>query len=240
LRGYKWFINARGYANIAPTKDTDPEEEVWGLVYDLSPADESRLDVNEGVPYAYEKRIIPVEFWPVSPSQSSSLSSTQQNGTTTSTTDSTPDGDSTEPHARTQQPGTTVPMLIYIDYKRTTPNHRPRAEYVHRMNMGIRDALREGVPLSYIERALRPYIPADAELDAEAVGLAKRQAAGFRDESGVIPGVGLVKVQDAAGSGVVSSAEMGVEEKDGGVREEEEEELPERASEVCYLRHFGV
>ncbi|KAK4119338.1 hypothetical protein N657DRAFT_549244, partial [Parathielavia appendiculata] len=162
LCGYKWFINGRGYANIAPitTASPDSEDEVWGLVYDLSPADEARLDINEGVPFAYEKRHIPVEFWP--------------DGTGA---DGIPE----------KGKGQVVDMLVYIDFKRSQPGHRPRAEYVHRMNMGIRDALREGVPQAYVERVLRPYIPADAELDAEAVDLAKRQAAGFRDDSGVIP-----------------------------------------------------
>jgi hypothetical protein len=51
-------------------------------------------------------------------------------------------------------------MLVYIDRKRNQGGHAPRAEYVHRMNMGIRDALREGVPRGYVEGVLREYIPA--------------------------------------------------------------------------------
>ncbi|KAK4454746.1 hypothetical protein QBC34DRAFT_392512 [Podospora aff. communis PSN243] len=61
LTGYKWIINSRGYAKITETgSDTD---EVWGLIYELPPEDEARLDLNEGVPYAYEKRMIEVDFW---------------------------------------------------------------------------------------------------------------------------------------------------------------------------------
>ncbi|KAK4136875.1 hypothetical protein BT67DRAFT_374403, partial [Trichocladium antarcticum] len=62
LRGYTWFINARGYANIAPAPSPDSGDEVWGLVYDLAEQDEAQLDRNEGVPYAYVKRVVDVEF----------------------------------------------------------------------------------------------------------------------------------------------------------------------------------
>ncbi|KAG7291936.1 hypothetical protein NEMBOFW57_001964 [Staphylotrichum longicolle] len=114
LRGYKWFINARGYANIAPTTnpkkssgdgDDSTDSEVWGLIYALSPPDEAQLDLNEGVPYAYEKRIIPAEYWPVNTHPSSSSESSGATGTSTDI---------------------------------------PKAEYVHRMNMGISDALARG------------------------------------------------------------------------------------------------
>jgi hypothetical protein len=40
---------------------------------------------------------------------------------------------------------------------------------------------------------------------------------------------GLASAAGPSGSGVVATAE-----------EEEEEELPERASEVCYLKEYGV
>ncbi|KAL2134591.1 hypothetical protein VTI74DRAFT_11414 [Chaetomium olivicolor] len=195
LRGYKWFINARGYANIAPTStgdNGDGDDEVWGLVYDLSRADEARLDVNEGVPYAYEKRVVPVEFWP---SSSADLEDGVGNG------EGKPE---------------VVDMLVYIDFKRNQGGHQPRAEYVHRMNMGIKDAVREGVPQAYVDAALRKYIPPEEEADTGAILLAQRQAAGFKDESGIYP---------QTGSGVVSG---------------EEEELPERASEVCYMGKFGM
>ena len=63
LRSYRWLINERGYANVAKT-DGDPGPGVWGLVYELAPQDEAQLDANEGVPVAYEKRLLEVDFWP--------------------------------------------------------------------------------------------------------------------------------------------------------------------------------
>lgn len=51
LRNYRFQINERGYANVVPSAG----DHVEGLVYELSGDDERRLDVNEGVPWAYEK-----------------------------------------------------------------------------------------------------------------------------------------------------------------------------------------
>ncbi|KAK3996376.1 hypothetical protein QBC44DRAFT_317761 [Cladorrhinum sp. PSN332] len=165
LRGYKWFINSRGYANIAPSNKAG--DEVWGLVYNLTAADEARLDVNEGVPVAYEKRVIPVLFRPKGKSDLGGL------------------------HVeRAGAAAVSVHMLVYIDFKRNVGGYEPRAEYVHRMNMGIRDALREGVPDWYVDKVLREYIPPEDEArlagGEEVMRLAMRQAILFRDESGVI------------------------------------------------------
>ncbi|KAK4168760.1 hypothetical protein QBC43DRAFT_228465 [Cladorrhinum sp. PSN259] len=158
LRGYTWFINSRGYANIAPSKN--PDDQVWGLIYDLTPEDEAQLDKNEGVPRAYEKRVIPVLF-----------------------SDKDTKG----------EPNKAVDMLVYIDFKRNRGGHEPRAEYVHRMNMGIKDALKEGVPQEYVDKVMRQYIPDEDELgldQAEARQLALKQASMFKDESGIMtPGV---------------------------------------------------
>jgi hypothetical protein len=50
-------------------------------------------------------------------------------------------------------------MLLYIDRKRTKDD-KPREEYIYRMNMGIVDALKVGIPLSYVEIVMRKFIPA--------------------------------------------------------------------------------
>ncbi|KAF8809055.1 hypothetical protein BYT27DRAFT_7163404 [Phlegmacium glaucopus] len=54
-----------------------------------------------------------------------------------------------------------VKSLIYVDMERKTESE-PVKEYIYRMNMGIIDALKEGIPADYIEKYLRPFIP---ELD---------------------------------------------------------------------------
>ena len=49
-------------------------------------------------------------------------------------------------------------VLVYVDYKRVKEGE-PREEYIHRMNMGIGDALRVGIPDNYVHKYLRPLIP---------------------------------------------------------------------------------
>ena len=45
LSGYKWIISARGYANVVKSSNDD----VWGVIYEISMLDEEKLDVYEGV-----------------------------------------------------------------------------------------------------------------------------------------------------------------------------------------------
>ena len=58
LRGWKWFINNRGYANVVRS----PEDLTYGLVYEISPSDEASLDRSEGVPWAYTKETMEIEL----------------------------------------------------------------------------------------------------------------------------------------------------------------------------------
>jgi gamma-glutamylcyclotransferase len=51
-----------------------------------------------------------------------------------------------------------VESLVYVDVERKR-EREPVEEYIYRMNMGIRDALKEGIPAGYIEKHLRPFIP---------------------------------------------------------------------------------
>lgn len=148
LKDYKWIINSRGYANVVSNEGS----EVYGLVYQLRATDEANLDVNEGVPEAYTKELMTVDFWSAS----------------------------VTPHAPAN-PHTSKPMemLVYIDRKRVEASS-PKPEYVYRMNMGIRDALSEGMPSRYVDEVLREFIPPGQD---EAVAeLAKKQAVTFEDE----------------------------------------------------------
>lgn len=189
LNGYKWIINDRGYANVVqvssdnatdgtPTHDNNHDDGhngndgeskyadvVFGLVYSLFPEDESRLDENEGVPIAYTKELLPADFW------------RSPNGTSSPIKDieNTPPTDSG------------VKMLVYIDRIRTREDE-PRKEYVYRMNRGIEDAVKMGVPEGYVKAVMRRFIPSDGDGGEEGEGhrgRALEQARGFRDESGV-------------------------------------------------------
>jgi hypothetical protein len=56
----------------------------------------------------------------------------------------------------------TIDALVYIDTVSTSPDV-PKTEYIHRMNMALQDGLKNGVPQSYINKYIRPFIPAPAK-----------------------------------------------------------------------------
>ncbi len=151
LPGYRWMINNRGYANVVQTSNAGAE--VYGLIYTLTCDDERSLDRNEGVPFSYTKEMLSVDFWP--------------------SKDGSRPLDVIEEAEQTD-------MLVYIDRKRTEDD-RPKEEYIHRMNMGIRDGALEGIPQGYMDRQLRRFIPIDGRKEMEE--LAKRQALRFEDET---------------------------------------------------------
>ncbi|KAF2019310.1 hypothetical protein BU24DRAFT_431171 [Aaosphaeria arxii CBS 175.79] len=176
LNNYRWLINDRGYANVVEvtnssrTNEPSPYEDVvYGLVYSLEKEDERRLDLNEGVPIAYTKELLPCDVW------------------------QSEDG---KPVDVSKKPDSEEKMLVYIDRNRTTPS-TPKTEYIYRMNRGISDALKQGVPQKYVDDVMRKFIPSDDKHDddgddeerkgnREAMAqFAKQQAVRFEDESGV-------------------------------------------------------
>ncbi|KAF2164478.1 hypothetical protein M409DRAFT_25356 [Zasmidium cellare ATCC 36951] len=179
LKSYKWIIYDRGYANIVEIKDDedktiwkhDYRKEVWGLVYSLEPSDEARLDVNEGVPIAYTKEWIECEFWPTSESNDDAFASEQFPN----------ELESAKGKPDTSKEPKKVEMLVYINREGTDGDNDSKKEYIYRMNMGIKDALKEGMPNEYVKQVLREYIP--EREDEEVVEVAKRQALDFQDEN---------------------------------------------------------
>lgn len=68
-------------------------------------------------------------------------------------------------------PARTVRALVYVDRVRVSPS-APRAEYVVRMNTGIREAGAEwGLPRGYVRDVMRRYIPSDDD-DASSAAAA--------------------------------------------------------------------
>ena len=64
LRGYRWIISARGYANIV----NSPSSVVFGVVYEISDSDEQCLAQYEGVESgSYRKELLSVEVGDSSP-----------------------------------------------------------------------------------------------------------------------------------------------------------------------------
>lgn len=162
LPNYAWIINDRGYANVvsAPSSTSTSDDythTVFGLVFSLLPADEKRLDANEGVPHAYTKEYLTCDFWASS------------------------DG---KPVDVNDAPTETKKMLVYIDRKRVTED-KPKEEYVYRMNRGIEDAVKVGVPRAYVKEVMRRFIPGDADgkKRRSLEDKARRQAVEFVDEN---------------------------------------------------------
>jgi gamma-glutamylcyclotransferase len=157
LDNYRWMINDRGYANVVqiqPPSSAEPNyaNVVYGLVYSLQPSDEARLDDNEGVPVAYTKEDLPVSFWPKEKEH--------------------------EP-VDLHKPAKKQDMLVYISRKHVTDS-KPKHEYIYRMNQGINDALKEGVPKEYVQEVMRKFIP--PEHDDRLRNQAVQQAISFQDE----------------------------------------------------------
>ncbi|KAI1167106.1 hypothetical protein F5B18DRAFT_603766 [Nemania serpens] len=194
LAGWTWIINERGYANIvsnehqgsvrdsqniqspryqnpsatamnssedetAVTNDEDPLKHqppevvpgtgVYGLVYRLHPDDERQLDICEGVGYAYEREMLEVA-WVETPDPNlvQEKEEAQHGG---------------EDSSRIS--GEKFRALVYVDFLRVTPSI-PWEEYVDRMNVGIEEALGTwGLPISYVDDVMRPYIPAPCNGD---------------------------------------------------------------------------
>ena len=157
LNGYRWIINERGYANVVEVASSS-DDVVWGLVYRLQPTDEERLDIQEAVPRSYTKEYLDVDFWEKQTSK---------------------EGGSGGGEMRKEK------MLVYVDRKRTQPDE-PKKEYVYRMNMGIKDALKEGVPEKYVQEVMRKFIldveDEHSQLWESVAALARQQALSFKEE----------------------------------------------------------
>ncbi|KAL1296974.1 hypothetical protein AAFC00_004573 [Neodothiora populina] len=177
LSNYQWQINQRGYANVVEmdgrtlhgqtSSDSGPAQEqqqhdhkkhysnvTYGLLYSLLPADEAALDENEGVPFAYTKETLTVDIW-------------------------ASDDPSRRLDVGSEPPTMMGKVLVYIN-REMTRDSVPKAEYVERMNSGIRDALAVGVPEEYVEEVMRRFIP--EKVDGEGwTEVAMQQAMRFEE-----------------------------------------------------------
>lgn len=181
LKGFQWIIYQRGFANIVEVdsheegddekeeekgKEGDYRNEVWGMMYSLEENDEKLLDEREGVPVAYRKEWIECEFWTVPEAAAASASSSreeEEEEVGKNEDGSTLDEEKTKrkPADITKRPGKEK-MLVYIN-REMTDEGEIRKEYISRMNCGIKDAVKEGLPRKYVEQVLRRWIPADGE-----------------------------------------------------------------------------
>lgn len=102
---------------------------MYGFLYELSPKDEEILDGYEQVPRYYVKKTMPIE-----------LITSSGNGDSETTMQSS------------------IDALVYVDIVNTSRD-APKTEYIHRINMAIKDATQMGISQSYVDKYIRPSIP---------------------------------------------------------------------------------
>jgi len=142
LHNFRWQINQRGYANVVP----DPENIVEGLCYLLSRSDEVSLDRAEGVPISYEKIYREVEFFPATAGLVGRSVTEIVN----------PEHELVLATGR-DRAGEGVVALVYASSTYTTAS-QPKAEYVVRINRGMRDAIALGFSRGYVDTKIRPLM----------------------------------------------------------------------------------
>ncbi|KAI0108992.1 hypothetical protein GGR51DRAFT_558789 [Nemania sp. FL0031] len=163
LTGWTWIINERGYANVVPSPKTTTGAGVYGLVYRLHPSDERQLDICEGVGYAYEREMLEVAWAPTSDQKATQGSQSSAAGSSSGARPKQPKGKTgaqDDEESTLPVPGRKFEALVYVDSLRVTPSG-PKQEYVGRMNVGIKEASEDwGLPTSYVDDVMRPFIPA--------------------------------------------------------------------------------
>ncbi|KAJ9606657.1 hypothetical protein H2200_008665 [Cladophialophora chaetospira] len=181
LDSYAWIICERGYANVVALPESNAardENTVWGVLYNMHPVDEVRLDMYEGHNEArnpnpvansdpqtqqikrfeqggwdYNKHYLPVTVtkWLRDPKEygidvpgwsGAEPAQGEVNG---------------EVHVPTGSHNTTVRALVYVDEFRTTPGVIVD-EYIGRMNRGIEESVKLGLPQSWVDSVMRKYI----------------------------------------------------------------------------------
>ncbi|KAF2664125.1 hypothetical protein BT63DRAFT_101528 [Microthyrium microscopicum] len=147
LLSFQFQINERGYANVVEV--TDPDTSVYGLCYRLNSDDEAALDRYEGVPHAYKKEYLDVEFFAAAPELFDMKVMDILADREIDQIEILPVPESKESVVGTQ--------LVYISREYVQPGS-PWDEYIVRMENGIKEALRQGIPESYVEESIRPWL----------------------------------------------------------------------------------
>ncbi|KAI6782529.1 Gamma-glutamylcyclotransferase-like protein [Emericellopsis cladophorae] len=154
LTNYRWQINERGYANVLE------EDGHWvdGLVYEINPVDEAKLDINEGVSKnAYMKRSLKVHLHraPSTLYRRPVSWIVNQGGPAKIARQAKADGHKYAEH----QEHWVQDVLVYISLN-YIQDSAPKEEYVNRINLGLADAKALGMDQDYISNCIRPSIPA--------------------------------------------------------------------------------
>lgn len=152
LHGYRWQINDRGYANVVrvpyaswSSSSSSLSSSVQGLCYLINREDEAKLDRNEGVPTAYGKSMLDVELF-VGKAGIAGRDVGEVVGCSVEEVRSVP---LSLGGGNSRQRGEIIPALVYVSLNHTLDG-RAKDEYVHRMRLGLSDALDLGLSPDYV------------------------------------------------------------------------------------------
>ncbi|KIW32285.1 uncharacterized protein PV07_03843 [Cladophialophora immunda] len=190
LDSHAWIICERGYANVVALPESNAASDhntVWGVLYNMHPVDEARLDMYEGhnearnpIPeinpdpetqiikrhlqggWDYNKHYLPITVtkWLRDPTEygiSVSNSFLSSSHMVNGTA---------HEHTLASHPPTTIRALVYVDEFRTTPGKIVQ-EYIGRMNRGIDESVQLGVPHGWVNNIMRTFIPEGIYVDEE-------------------------------------------------------------------------
>jgi hypothetical protein len=170
LDGWKWIINGRGYANVveflAPPLVSDGNESgqrdeniVYGLLYNLSPANELLLDGFEGVSSPRNRSPVP------NPVDADRLRKPHLQGTwdynklylDVSVTKWLVDPGESGLEGTSKDEEDRIRALVYVDEIRVTEAEIQK-EYIGRMNRAIDESVALGVPGEWCEGVMRKWV----------------------------------------------------------------------------------
>lgn len=187
LDSYAWIICQRGYANVVALPESNAASDantVWGVIYNMDPEDEARLDLYEGHNetrnpdpvlnsdpqtqqikryeqggWDYNKHYLPmtVTKWLRDPSEYG----VNVPGWSADSTNGAVNGEVSLP---TGAHNTTIRALVYVDEFRTIPGKIVH-EYIGRMNRGIEESVKLGLPQSWVDNVMRKFIPPGVFVD---------------------------------------------------------------------------
>jgi gamma-glutamylcyclotransferase len=152
LSNYKWQINERGVANIIPRRRSS----VHGLVFELGPGDEARLDRAEGVRRdLYTKEYKDLLLYPARERLQMRVQRIIERGGPASPAFQRKYRDNTELGESVHVASN---VLVYISDRFTKPGE-PRDEYIGRISDGVFDAVALGVPRDFFQTEVWPFFP---------------------------------------------------------------------------------
>lgn len=164
LPGYDFIINERGFANVVPSNTASAANPT--TTSPPPPAGEGSHGGVYGVLYRLS-----------SPEEKQRLD--RYEGVPLAYEDLVLDVEQLESGGGGGGSSAVVQALVYVDRARVSPS-APRAEYVVRMNTGIREAGAEwGLPRGYVRDVMRRYIPSDDDAAAAADGEGDEAARGL-------------------------------------------------------------